>query len=77
MFSEVSNCSACDSVCCRSVKCKLLTDKGCSIYSERPLFCNVDLYFETHKPCKTVEEWYDINLKSCASLQKAYKEGKI
>lgn len=74
MFADLSNCSACNSICCKSVKCELLTDKGCQIYSERPLFCNVDRYFETYRPCETIEEWYNINLKSCELLRRTFIE---
>ena len=51
--------------------CKYLTaDNLCMIYSERPLFCNVDAYYEkflSHKMSR--EKYYEMNRASCAELK--------
>lgn len=45
----------------------------CRIYEERPLFCNVDRYFEEHyKDSMSREDFYALNQRECAKLQKQY-----
>ena len=52
--------------------CKNLTkDNLCAIYSERPIFCNVDAYYEkflSHKMSR--EKYYRLNRVICEQLKK-------
>ena len=53
--------------------CKFLSEKNlCKIYSERPLFCNVDAYWEKYlSEIMSREQFHKINYKVCAALKKA------
>lgn len=74
-------------ICCRCVShtvlgsllanengiCKYLDEETnlCTIYNQRPLFCNVDEYYKKYYSSKmTLEEFYKINLTSCKILYK-------
>ena len=48
-------------------------DHICSIYSERPIFCNVDKAYEKYFTNRcTREEFYKINYMSCEKLKERY-----
>lgn len=52
--------------------CRYLTsDNLCSIYEERPIYCQVDGSYEqlVKQTGKTREEWYGENYKSCTYLR--------
>lgn len=82
------DCKQCG-ICCRYVghvffakdmalpngTCKYLDEvtNKCTIYNERPIFCNVDKYYDTHLVGKmTREEWYAQNHKACISMEEKY-----
>ena len=45
----------------------------CKIYDERPIFCNVDKFYEEHLADKfSIEEYYQVNYKSCKTLKERY-----
>jgi Fe-S-cluster containining protein len=47
----------------------------CSIYAERPIWCNVDLYYDQFLATKmTQEDWYALNERTCAGLKLFPKE---
>ena len=53
----------------------LTADNLCEIYSERPLFCNIDAYWEKFLAEEmTREEFYKINRAACALLKKKLSE---
>lgn len=75
------DCSKCNGKCCRHIKsewfdrgdgvCKWLdldTNK-CRIYDDRPIFCNVDRYYDEYMKDKiSKEEWYDLQHESCKKI---------
>lgn len=83
-------CDQCG-ICCRNIGeieelssfhngdgiCKhLLPNNLCSIYAERPVWCNVDLYYDRFLATEmTREEWYALNEKACAGLKVFPKDG--
>ena len=55
--------------------CKFFDDDThlCRIYNERPIFCNVDKFYEEYLSERfSKEEYYDINYKSCKTLKERY-----
>lgn len=83
------NCERCGA-CCRTVGktelgkhlalpngiCKYLNQKTnlCTIYKDRPIYCNVDKYYEKYLFDKiSKQEFYDMNKKECDKLQKLMK----
>ena len=45
----------------------------CRIYNERPIFCNVDKFYEEYLSEQFPrEEYYDVNYKSCKTLKERY-----
>lgn len=76
----------CCGACCRNIRlskfysaeldrgdgvCKHLKNNLCEIYSERPIFCNVDAYWEKFLTEEiSREEFYKINRAACALLKK-------
>lgn len=82
-------CDQCG-ICCRNIGgieeladyhsgdgiCKyLLPNNLCSIYNERPIWCNVDLYYECFLRDKmTRAEWYALNEKACSGLKGSHGE---
>lgn len=79
------SCSQCGK-CCQSVgqhpgyadldrgdgTCRYYDDatRLCSIYSSRPLRCNIDLYYDTFLQGKmTRQEYHRLNQLACKSLQ--------
>ena len=77
-------CEKCG-LCCKNIRfsslaaeldrgdgvCKHLKDNLCEIYSERPIFCNVEAYYEKYLSEKVSrEEFYKLNKKICARLKK-------
>lgn len=51
--------------------CKHLTaDNLCSIYTTRPLFCNVDAYYEKFlSDTMSREKYYKMNYEACERLK--------
>lgn len=83
------NCEQCGA-CCRNVGktklgkhlalpngiCKYLDQKTnlCTIYKDRPIYCNVDKYYEKYLSDKmSKQEFYNMNKKECDKLQKVMK----
>ena len=81
-------CEKCG-LCCKNIRfsdlsaeldrgdgvCKHLKNNLCEIYSERPIFCNVDAYYEKFLSKKLVrEEFYKKNREICAALKKIDRE---
>ena len=77
-------CDKCG-LCCKNIRfsslsteldrgdgvCKHLKNNLCEIYSERPIFCNVEAYYEKFLAEKiSREEFYDLNKKICKQLKK-------
>lgn len=47
----------------------------CTIYKKRPIFCNVDMFYNTFLCSKcTREEFYAANYTSCKKLKERYGE---
>lgn len=45
----------------------------CNIYDKRPIFCNVDRFYEEHLTTKILrEDYYEVNCKSCKILKERY-----
>ena len=78
------NCDMCG-LCCKNIRysgfsaeldrgdgiCKHLKDNLCEIYAERPIFCNVEAYYDKNlSKIMTREEFYAMNYKICAELKK-------
>ena len=54
----------------------LTADNLCEIYSERPLFCNIDAYWEKFLTEEmTREDFYEMNYRACAKLKKLTAQG--
>jgi hypothetical protein len=84
-------CDKCG-ICCRNIRlsdlssdfdrgdgvCKHLTAENlCEIYSERPIFCNVDAYYEKYLSEKlSREEFHELNRAACEQLKKLTATGK-
>lgn len=49
--------------------CLFLRGNLCSIYSNRPLICNIDKGYSLFKGLVTKEYYYQINYKFCNKLQ--------
>ena len=79
------DCDRCGA-CCRNIRlsvfydeeldrgdgvCKHLTaDNLCEIYKTRPLFCNIDAYYEDYLTDKiSREDFYKINHEACERLK--------
>lgn len=76
----------CCGACCRNIRlsnlsagldrgdgvCKHLTaDNLCAVYNERPIFCNVDAYYEKFLSDKmSREKFYKLNHTACERLKK-------
>lgn len=53
----------------------LLPNNLCSIYAERPIWCNVDLYYDRFLSDKmTRDEWHAMNAKACTGLRELSKK---
>lgn len=55
--------------------CKYFDEKThlCKIYSERPIFCNVDKFYDEYFTDKySREEYYAVNYESCKALKERY-----
>lgn len=78
------NCDKCG-LCCKNIKlsslsaeldrgdgiCKHLRNNLCEIYDERPIYCNVEEYYEKYLSEKVKrEEFYEQNRKICELLKK-------
>jgi hypothetical protein len=45
----------------------------CNIYDNRPIYCNVDKFYESFLENKySREDYYEINYKSCQELKERY-----
>ena len=79
------DCDCCG-VCCKSIRrsyfyteeldrgdgvCKHLTaDNLCAIYAERPIFCNIDAYYDKFLSKRmSREEFYELNRAACRRLK--------
>ena len=79
------DCDCCGA-CCKNIRlskfysaeldrgdgvCKHLTEENlCAIYSARPLFCNVDAYYEKFLSDKmSREDFYKMNHEACRRLK--------
>ena len=76
----------CCGACCRNIRlsnlsaeldrgdgvCKHLTaDNLCAVYNERPIFCNVDAYYEKFLSDKmSRKKFYELNRTACERLKK-------
>lgn len=86
------NCEKCGA-CCRQVGetilgknmalpngvCKFLDQNTnlCRQYGCRPIFCNVDMYYERYlEKYISREEWYEENIKMCRLLKNIIVPGK-
>ena len=84
------NCDKCG-LCCKNIRysslsteldrgdgiCKYLRDNLCGIYAERPIFCNVEAYYDKYLSKKMRrEDFYEINYRICAELKKLTAQGK-
>lgn len=52
--------------------CRYLNQKTnlCTIYEKRPIFCNVDVFYEKYYKDKiSIENFYKINKEECKKLQ--------
>lgn len=48
------------------------TSNLCTIYQQRPIFCNVDAYYEKYlSTIMTREEFYQLNQQQCEKLYQA------
>ena len=79
------DCDCCGA-CCKNIRlsnlsteldggdgvCKHLTaDNLCAIYSERPIFCNVDAYYDKFLSDKMSRaDFYKVNRDACERLKK-------
>ena len=55
--------------------CKYLRENKCSIYSNRPLLCNVDKSYDAiWKNQMSLDEYYKLNYAACEELKK--RDGK-
>ena len=78
-------CERCG-ICCRSISgvslakdmvlpngvCKFLDEEKnlCRIYSTRPIFCNVDAYYDKYmSQVMSRQEFYDKNKEACRQMQ--------
>ena len=76
-------CDKCG-LCCKNIRlsslsskldrgdgvCKHLKDNLCEIYSQRPIFCNVEAYYEKFLAEKiSREEFYNMNREVCERLK--------
>ena len=81
-------CEKCG-LCCKNIRfsslsaeldrgdgvCKHLKENLCEIYSERPIFCNVEAYYEKFLSEKiSREEFYKKNREICEALKKIDSE---
>lgn len=55
--------------------CKYFDDKTslCSIYCERPIFCNVDLFYDTYLSSQcSRDDYYLLNYEACKTLKERF-----
>lgn len=56
--------------------CRYLDEKSnlCTIYASRPVFCNVDKYYDLYFSAKmSRDEFYQLNMRCCKAFQTAKK----
>lgn len=81
---KLFDCDCCGA-CCRNIRmsefgkeldrgdgvCKYLKNNLCGIYSERPIFCNVDAYYEKFlSEVMSREKFHELNHDVCKRLKK-------
>lgn len=57
--------------------CKYFDDKThlCKIYDNRPIFCNVDKFYDEYLADKFLrEKYYAVNYESCKKLKERYRK---
>lgn len=84
-------CSKCG-VCCKLIyrshiieksmlkpdgSCKFLIDNLCSIYENRPDYCNIELSYSKYFSHLSLDEYYNANLKICNNIQEELNIPKI
>lgn len=53
------------------VKCEKLNNNQCSIYKDRPIHCNVDMFYEKYlKSTLTKDYYYKLNKQKCREFQR-------
>lgn len=58
-------------------KCKYLKDNLCTIYDNRPIYCNSELLYEKiYKFKMNKKEYYKFLKEECTKLKKLYREQK-
>lgn len=82
---EKFSCDCCGA-CCKNIRysyfysedldrgdgvCKYLTtDNLCAIYADRPIFCNIDAYYDRYLSDKmSREEFHELNRAACERLK--------
>jgi len=50
--------------------CEKLVDNKCSVYEDRPLFCNVERIADEVDMPMSKNEWFELNYQGCAILQR-------
>lgn len=86
---KLFDCDCCG-VCCRNIRqsefgkeldrgdgvCKYLKNNLCEIYSERPVFCNVDAYYDKFlSATMSREKFHELNHAVCKRLKKIDRNG--
>lgn len=87
MRFKMFKCDKCGE-CCRNLQksdiyheldrgdgvCYYLKGNECTIYNNRPLICRIDDYYNTYlKDVMSIDDYYDINYKSCKALKCEHK----
>ena len=49
--------------------CPKMVGNKCSVYQDRPLLCNLDKSHDELDMPMSKQEWFDLNVKGCHSLQ--------
>ncbi len=49
--------------------CEKMVGNRCSVYEDRPLLCNLDKLHDELDVPMSKQEWFDLNVKGCHSLQ--------
>ena len=46
-------------------------EKKCSIYENRPIICDIERYYQNFIETMNFEEYFNLNVLNCQSLQKS------
>ena len=49
--------------------CEMMVGNQCSVYEDRPLLCNLERQAEELDMPMNRQEWFDMNVKGCHTLQ--------